>query len=307
MGKAGTFAIWTLGAVLAVIVAAMVWQHLRYHDARRNALHDLQDVFHSSAALHAVLFLKLAPETDPLEATGALRAATDALPVAQTVYLGKVAMNGLPSSQLIEALGEEVAWDAVALVQFDDRSAYDLWRRDAGVRTAMGGFATTYTHGMKRSALANLALVQRFLLSRVVQAVTFQPSVLPFEPAPPGSIWAATEEQRATMLKESELGRDAILVANLLKTGTPEEAAADARYSAAMMAVMARGEHGPMHMGAAVTLEGDADFDMVAFAYYPGVQYFHDLTGSTFFRDVIGDKQLGDTQATVTVPILHLL
>ncbi|MCE2543539.1 MAG: hypothetical protein J4F30_08910 [Acidobacteria bacterium] len=308
MGKPGTVVLWTLGLAVGVIVAAMAWHHLAYLDARRNTLHDLQDVFHPSAALHAVLFVKLEPETDLFDAARALRGATDAFSGAQTVYVGKAAMNGLPSSQLTEALGQEVTWDAVALLQFDDRSAYDRWRGDAGVRTVMEGFATTYAHGMKRSALANLVLEQWFLVSRVVQAVTFQPSVLPFEPAPPRSVRVATDEQRATtMLEERELGRDAILVANLLKTGTPEEAAANAQYSGAMMAVMARGGHGPMHIGTAVTLEGDADFDMVAFVYYPGVQYFHDLTGSTFFRDIIGDKQLGDTQATVTVPILHRL
>ena len=307
MGKAGTIAVWIVGIVLVAIVAAMVWQHLRYQDVRRNAVHDLQDAFHPSAALHGVLFGKLAPDTDLFDAMSALRAATDALPEARTVYAGKVAMNGLASSQMIEALGEDVAWDAVALVQFDDSGGYDRWRGDEGVRAAMRGFETTYTHGMKRSALANLALVQGFLLSRVMQAVTFQPSVLPFEPAAAGPVEVATDDQRATMLAELELGRDAVFVANLIKTGTPEEAAADARYSGAMMAAMARGGHGPLHIGTAVTLEGDASFDMVAFVYYPGVRYFHDLTGSTFFRNIIGDKRLGDTQSTVTVPILHLL
>lgn len=307
MGKAGTIATWIVGIVLVAIVAAMVWQHLRYQDARRNAVHDLQDVFHSNTVLHGVLFLKVAPDTDLFEAMGALRAGTDALRGAQTVYAGKVAMNGLASSQMVEALGEDVAWDAVALVQFDGRAAYDRWRGDEGVRVAMGGFGTTYAHGMKRSALANLGLVQGFLLSRVLQALTFQPSVLPFEPARREGVQVATDGQRATMLEELELGRDAVFVANLIKTGTPEEAAADARYSGAMMAAMARGGHGPLHMGTAVTLEGDASFDRVAFVYYPGVQYFYDLTGSTFFRNIIGDKQLGDTQSTVTVPILHLL
>ena len=307
MGKAGTITAWITGIVLMAIMAAMVWQHLRYQDARRNAVHDLQGVFHASTVLHGVLFLKLGPDTDLFDAMGALRAATDALPEAQTVYAGKVAMNGLASSQMVEALGEEVAWDAVALVQFNDRAGYDRWRGDEGVRAAMRGFETTYTHGMRRSALANLALVQGLLLSRVMQAVTFQPSVLPFEPAPADSIAVATDAQRATMLEQRELGQDAVFVANLIKTGTPEEAAADARYSGAMMAAMARGGHGPLHMGTAVTLEGDASFDRVAFVYYPGVQYFHDLTGSTFFRNIIGDKRLGDTQSTVTVPILHLL
>ena len=307
MSKAGMIALWLAGVLLVAIIAAMAWQHLRYLDVRRNALHDLQDVFHPSAAVHGALFLKLAPETDLFDAMRALRVATDALPVAQTVYAGKVAMNGLASGQLVEALGGEVAWDGVALMQFDERSAYDVWRTDDGVRAALSDFEATYIHGMKRSAFANLALVQRFLLSRIIQAVTLQPSVPPFEPALTDTLDVATDAQRAALLREPELGRNAVFVANLIKTGTAEEAAADARYSGAMMAVMARGGHGPMHIGAAVTLEGQARFDMVAFVYYPGVQYFHDLTSSTFFRGIVGDKRLGDTQATVTVPILHLL
>ena len=304
MGKVGTITVWTLGAVVVAIVAAMVWQHQRYVDARRNALHDAQDVFHSSDVLHAATFLRVPPARDFFEAMRTLRAATDAFPGAQTVYAGKTALNALSSSQLTEAFGEEVAWDAVTLVQFDDRSTYDAYRDDPGVRAALAGFAATYVHGMKRGALGNLLLPQALLASRIAQAVTFQPSVLPFTPVNAGPA-AATPRER--LLEERELGRDAILVANLQKAGTSEEVAANADYGAAMMGVMARGGHGPMHMGTAVTLEGNASFDAVVFVYYPGVQYFHDLIGSTFFQGIVGDKQLGDTQATVTVPILHLL
>jgi hypothetical protein len=73
-----------------------------------------------------------------------------------------------------------------------------------------------------------------------------------------------------------------------------------------MIGAMAERGCGPMHMGRAVTLEGDADFDDVAIVYYPGVAYFAEMLGSNFFQGIIGDKQLGDTQATVTVPILSL-
>ena len=62
-----------------------------------------------------------------------------------------------------------------------------------------------------------------------------------------------------------------------------------------------------MHVGSAVTLQGDPDFDNVVLVYYPGVNYFADLLTSTFFVGIVGDKQLGDTQATITVPVLDLL
>lgn len=141
MGKVGTIAVWTLGAVVVATVAAMVWQHQRYVDARRNALHDAQDVLHSSDALHAATFLRVPPARDLFEAMRTLRAATDAFPGAQTVYAGKTALNALSSTQLTEAFGGEVAWDAVTLVQFDDRSTYDAYRDDPGVQAALAGFA----------------------------------------------------------------------------------------------------------------------------------------------------------------------
>jgi hypothetical protein len=62
-----------------------------------------------------------------------------------------------------------------------------------------------------------------------------------------------------------------------------------------------------MHIGRAVRVEADHDFDAVAIVYYPGVQFFADMLRSEFFQGIIGGKQLGDTQATITVPILDLL
>lgn len=307
MGKVGRTTVSTLGIVVAATVAAMVAQHLHYLDARRNALHDLQDVFHSSDVLHAATFLKVAPGDDLFDAMRAMRAATDAFPGAKTVYAGKTAMNAISSSQLTEAFGGQVTWDAVALLQFDDRSTYRAWREDERVQAALAGFARTYAHGMKRPPTINLMLHQVFLAWRIAQAVTFQPAVLPFEPAVVDPVARIGWARRDQLLEERALGGDAILVANLARDGAPDEVAANQDYGQAMMAVMARGGHGPMHLGAGVTLEGEATFESIIFVYYPGVQYFHDLTGSTFYAGVVGDKQLGDTQVTVTVPILHLL
>jgi hypothetical protein len=46
---------------------------------------------------------------------------------------------------------------------------------------------------------------------------------------------------------------------------------------------------------------------VVAIVYCPGVQFFADMLRSEFFQGIIGGKQLGDTQAVITVPILDLL
>ena len=183
MGKVGKITVGTVGIVLAAIAAAMVWQHLHYQDVRRNALHDVQEVFYSGDVLHAATFLKVAPGDDLFVAMRAMRAATDAFPGAKTVYAGKAAMNAISSAQLTAAFGEEVAWDALALLQFDDAATYHAWRENERVRAALARFATTYAHGMKRPPTINLMLHQVFLAWRFVQAVTFQPHVLPFEPA----------------------------------------------------------------------------------------------------------------------------
>ncbi len=74
-----------------------------------------------------------------------------------------------------------------------------------------------------------------------------------------------------------------------------------------MVSLMAEVGHGPVHVGAAVTLEGDADFDRVVLVYYPGVKYFIDMVQSKFYTGIFGEKQLGDTLSTPTVPILHRL
>lgn len=46
---------------------------------------------------------------------------------------------------------------------------------------------------------------------------------------------------------------------------------------------------------------------IVALVYYPGSGYFHDLVYSTWYQGIIGDKQLTDSQAYITVPITDQL
>ena len=60
-------------------------------------------------------------------------------------------------------------------------------------------------------------------------------------------------------------------------------------------------------MGRCVTLEGDAEFETVAIVYYPGIDYFLSLMQSKFYNGIFGGKQLGDTLAIPTVPILDRL
>ena len=94
---------------------------------------------------------------------------------------------------------------------------------------------------------------------------------------------------------------------NFVKQGSAEQRQANSNYGSNMFSLMAEQGYGPMHLGNAVTLEGNADFDEVILMYYPGPQYFVDMVQSSFFGGISGDKQLGDTAVTVTVPLLgHL-
>ena len=94
---------------------------------------------------------------------------------------------------------------------------------------------------------------------------------------------------------------------NFQKFGEAEQRQANGSYGDEMGSLFAEGGHGPTHIGKAVKLEGDAEFDQVVLVYYPGVKYFGDMVGSTFYTDIRSNKQLGDTLSTVTVPILHWL
>ena len=111
-----------------------------------------------------------------------------------------------------------------------------------------------------------------------------------------------------TVEEEAAIGRaDAVVVVNLVQDGSPDQQSANRQYGASMLGAMAEGGYGPLHMGAAVRVERDYDFDSVAIVYYPGVDFFADMATSDFFQGIVGDKQLADTQAVLTVPVLDRL
>lgn len=82
---------------------------------------------------------------------------------------------------------------------------------------------------------------------------------------------------------------------------------ANTGYAWEMLGAMAELGYGPLHSGAAVAVAGEVEFESIMLVYYPGVRFFSMLLQSEFFQNIIGDKQLGDYQATVTVPVLDKL
>jgi hypothetical protein len=295
-------------ALLALAVAgACLWQEARYLRIRREVVKDRQPVLHGEV-FHVVTFLELAPGAELFASVRRVRDAIESAGGGRVVYAGKVALDALSSKQLTARFGSEVRWSAVVLAQYPSRADAERAAASAPLREALGAFVRHHSTGMERSAARNLALPLVLLSVRARQIATGAPSHFPFEraPNPPPLV-----EQLAIprLEAERELGARAAVIVNLNRVGSAEEQAADRAYVSEMFGLMAEGVHGPMHVGRAVRLagEGEAAFDHVALVYYPGVDYFADMARSRFYQGIVGGKQLGDAQASITVPILDRL
>ena len=287
--------------VAIAVVSAMLWQHRRYLHVRRGVVQDHQAILHSAGTFHVLLFLETKPGTDVLDEVRALQHATEGSE-ATWIYAGKSVVPALTSSQM----GKN-DWSAIVLLQYSSREAFDRHAQSEQMRTALGRFAEVYRQGFRRSPVVNAMIPQVLLGMRAAQIVRGRPSYFPFVPAEDVTRLPEAGEIERRLLGERELGADAIVIVNLIKAGTAEERAANRRYGAPMLGAMAEGGYGPIHLGAAVRVEREHDFDDVVLVYYPGVQFFADLVRSTFYQAIYGDKQLGDSQANITVPILDRL
>ena len=156
----------------------------------------------------------------------------------------------------------------------------------------------------------NLLFPQALLALRFVDVVKGHWNVESLVPGPASEDTGRMVELKSRiedLLRLQSVNDEALVVFNLIQPGNSAQRAADRSYGLKMLTRMAGLAHGPMHAGSAITLEGEASFENVVVVYYPGVSYFAELLGSQFFQGIIGDKQLGDTQAVPTVPILSQL
>ena len=301
-----TIVYWSVSILVIVALLAVCGQQYRYLRARRDVVADRQELFHSSSAFHVATVVSLSPGQELLEG---VRDFVDAIERdgAKVVYAGKVAVNAIQSSQIPAA-----RWDAFVLAQYPSREAYASSEANPDYQKVRSSFASTYALGMQRSPLQNLALPIVLLGKRAFDIIRRQPARYPFRPAEiPEGIPAQLLERRAGLVGEllanREYGRDAAVVLNFTKEGSAAQRDANSGYGSAMLGMMAEMGCGPMHIGRAVILEGEADFDNVIFVYYPGVDYVAQMVTSEFFTGIVGGKQLGDTHATATVPLLgHL-
>ena len=294
-----------VAALLVLVIVAMVRQNGLYAELRRAAAQDHQHAFYNSNSFHAVTFLKSrqdAPTPDQIkDELRAFKAATEKLGNAKWIYAGKVVVNGQASEQL-----GDIAWTTTLLVQYPSKDAYLTASATPAYQDALATFDAHYTHGAKRPVLQNLLFPQMMLLTRATKGFS-KVDGYPFEPADTSNLPNMFQTVIAKLRAEGELGTDGMVVFNLQKLGTPAQQAADAKYVAPMIALMAQLGYGPMHFATADPLPGNGDFDNVAIVFYPGTTFFADMISSKFYQDIFGDKQLGDNQSTITVPVLDLL
>ena len=294
-----------LGIVLLLLLGAMLWQHVRYLNLRRDVVQDSQELVYPASRFHVITYLGVAEGEDVIKAIAALRREIEAVGAAKMVYAGQAALT-VESSQLAPQ-----NWDAVVLVEYPSRSAYEDAAESSRQRDALASFRAVYSHGMARSPVVNLLLPQLLLALRAGDILRGNWNVEELEPA---SVEGASSEQVAlfrermkSLLSLASVNDEAVVIFNLAKPGSEAEQARNRSYGLTMLTRMAALAHGPMHLGSAVPVEGDAQFDDVVIVYYPGVDYFSHLVRSRFFQGIIGDKQLGDTLVVLTVPILSRL
>ncbi len=292
-------------ALVALLVVAMGWQHFRYLKWRRAVAHDHQPLLHSSSAFHVISYLRLESGGDLVESLAKARETLEGAGRNQWIYAGQVVLMGLRSSQL-----GEPQWDAIVLSQYDSREAYDEVARSNTHHQAFAHFDATYHHGMQRSAALNLAMPMIFLGMSVVDVLKGVPVIDPYDRASDEDLAGRNltmELNRPAIEAARAYNEDAAVVFNLMLSGGAAEQEANRAYGRKMAGLFAANGHGPSHMGKSVTLEGDAEFEDVNIVYYPGIDYLISLMRSKFYNGIVRGKQLGDTQAIPTVPILDRL
>ncbi|MBI1262923.1 MAG: hypothetical protein GC184_14495 [Rhizobiales bacterium] len=297
-----------IAILIGIVLILAVLQYRNFQELRRTVVQDDQPAFYPDKAFHAVAFLKLRQDESVFHVVRQLRDTVNAFPGARMVYAGKVIVNALNSQQLVSLYGSKVDWDATILIQFDSRDRYAAFIADPAVQAQLAALEHVYWHGMKRSAIGNIMISEAIGLRRLMRTMTFQPKIRPFKPAPADTNNENQTRVRAALTANADnLGRDAIVIVNLLEQGTPEQQKADAAYSAAMFDLMSEMNNGPVHAGKAISFHPETSFDQVALVYYPGAAYFRDLSASEFYQRILPMKQVLDTQATITAPILHRL
>jgi hypothetical protein len=292
------------GIVIALpLVIVVSLQHVRYLSIRRNSAQDKQSLFHSREAFHLITYFDIRDGEKILPATRAYleKACKSGKP--KLIYAGHAAYV-LQSNQL----GEH-QWDGVLLHQYTSRAAYE---HDAEVLQlcAAEAFCDHHFHGMKRNRLFSLLFPLLLLRLRIVDILSGKWRVEPllrmsdFKKSSETEAWRRRVSRLRALHKINPHG---LMVFNLVKNGNAKQRKADETYNRLMMSRMAALDHGPMHIGRAVGVQGNARFDSSCIVYYPSADYFADLLSSEYYQGIVDKNQVGDTMVVPTVPVTEQL
>ncbi len=296
-----------LAGAVTTLGTAAVWQHLRYLRVRRERVEDRQPLLYGRATFHTMTLLKVEAaegREGELAKLGALRAAIEAPGGGRVVYAGLVGVIMAESKQLAND------WSAVVLAQYPSKDAFARRHESAEVGQVLGGCERSYVHGFRRPALPNLMVPIGLGLMRLLDIALRREPVLPFQPLAAEDALPPIQMKRKEILQLDDyrnIRDDAIVVVNLIQPGTAEQRAADGAYTREMMRGMAEGGYGPMHTGRAIKVEGEHRFAEFVAVYYPGIDHMHAMIGSAFINRIGPGKQLGDTLAVATIPVLSRL
>jgi hypothetical protein len=293
--------------LVAAVVTAVAWQHLRYLRIRRERVDDRQPLFYVGATFHELILLKVADAEGRDGELATLRAFRDAIEGpsgGRVVYAGLVGLTMAPSKQLAND------WSAVVVAQYPSRESFDRHRASRAFQQVLEGCVRSHVHGFRRPALMNLLIPIGLGVLRLRDIALRRQPILPFEPVAQEDALPPLQMKRKEVLQLDayrDIRDDAVVIINLLQPGTAEQRAADRAYGLEMMRGMAEGGYGPMHMGPAISVEGDSRFAQFVAVYYPGIDHMHAMIGSAFMNRIAPGKQLGDTLAVATIPVLSKL
>ena len=293
-----------LVAIVVLVVSAQLWNHSQL---RRSVLFDRQDLFHSSDAFHVVSALKLKPGQELLEGVGRYVKGVEQQG-AKVIYAGKVAFPRPRKSQQMP----DLEWEAFIVSQYATRDAWETAAVRANYLGLKSEFTRIWSLGMQRQTTQNLVVSLSMLQRRIRHFLSGNSATYPFEPVEvPAEQLPQAAAQRAflekTVAENEAFSEDALVIINFQKLGDARQKSANSKYGNSMMSMLSEVGHGPVHMGRAVSLEDDVDFDQVVIVSYPGIKYFTEMVQSKFYTGIFGGKQLGDDLSSPTVPILQHL
>ena len=293
-----------LVAIVVLVVSAQLWNHSQL---RRSVLFDRQDLFHSSDAFHVVSALKLKPGQELLEGVGRYVKGVEQQG-AEVIYAGKVAFPRPRKSQQMP----DLEWEAFIVSQYATRDAWETAAVSANYLGLKSEFTRIWSLGMQRQTTQNLVVSLSMLQRRIRHFLSGNSATYPFEPVEvPAEQLPQAAAQRAflekTVAENEAFSEDALVIINFQKLGDARQKSANSKYGNSMMSMLSEVGHGPVHMGRAVSLEDDVDFDQVVIVSYPGIKYFAEMVQSKFYTGIFGGKQLGDDLSSPTVPILQHL